>query len=149
MNIPSEIRAGDTVKWRDDSSTDVFGNEIKSTNGRSSNAEDKREPEAHTSTGTVFGTGWEFTIGATVTAEFDAGTWYWQAIATKGAESLTLGYGTLTVEASLSYTGPTTPKYDGAPGRERFRGSTNSNQDIDCWWRSTGIQDRQSQPEAL
>ena len=120
MNIPSEIRAGDTVKWRDDSSTDVFGNEIKSDEWtlkyylRTNEA-----PDAHTSTGTVFGTGWEFTISATVTADFDAGTWYWQAIATKGAESLTLGYGSLTVEASLSYTGPATPKYDGRTQAEK------------------------------
>ena len=120
MNIPSEIRAGDTVKWRDNSSTDVFGNEIKSDEWTlkyylRTNA----APEAHTSTGTAFGTGWEFTLSATVTAEFDAGTWYWQAIATKGTETLTLGYGSLTVEASLSYTGPATPKYDGRTQAEK------------------------------
>ena len=109
MNIPSEIRAGDTVKWRDDSSNDVFGNEIKSdewtlkyylrTNTR---------PSAHTSTGSAYSTGWEFTISATDSAGFMAGTWYWQAIATKGSEKITLGYGTLTVEAALEYSGAPT-----------------------------------------
>ena len=113
MNIPSEIRAGDTVKWRDDSSTDVFGNEIKSDEWtlkyylryNSGN-------EAHTATGSVYGTGWEFTISATDSATFESGTWYWQAVATKGAEALTLGYGTFTTEDNLAYTtGP--GAYDG------------------------------------
>ena len=123
MNIPSEIRAGDTVKWRDDSSTDVFGNEIKSdewtlkyylrTNVTSA---------AHTATGSVYGTGWEFTISATDTADFDSGDWYWQAIATKGSESLTLGYGSLTVEVSLSYT-------DHA---SKFDGRTQAQKDLDA-----------------
>ena len=105
MNIPSEIRAGDTVKWRDDSSTDVFGNEIKSDEWtlkyylryNSGN-------EAHTATGSVYGTGWEFTISAADSATFESGTWYWQAVATKGSETLTLGYGTLTTEDNLAYT---------------------------------------------
>ena len=105
MNIPSEIRAGDTVKWRDDSANDVFGNEIKSDEWtlkyylryNSGN-------EAHTATGSVYGTGWEFTISATDSATFESGTWYWQAVATKGSETLTLGYGTLTTEDNLAYT---------------------------------------------
>ena len=84
MNIPSEIRAGDTVKWRDNSSTDVFGNEIKSDEWtlkyylRTNVAPEVIHLPA------LFGTGWEFTISAQRdSAEFDAGTWYWQAIATK------------------------------------------------------------------
>ena len=114
MNIPSEIRAGDTVKWRDDSSTDVFGNEIKSDEWTLKYfLRTNVTPTAHTATGSVYGTGWEFTISATDSADFEAGDWYWQAIATKGAESLTLGYGNLTVEASLSYTGSAAPQYDG------------------------------------
>jgi|TARA_R100000482_G_scaffold100367_1_gene43768 hypothetical protein len=113
VNIPSEIRAGDTVKWRDDSSTDVFGNDIKSDEWtltyylRFNSAS-----EAHTSVGSAYGTGWEFTISATDSAGFDAGTWYWQAIATKGSEKITLGYGSLEVEATLSYSGSATA-YDG------------------------------------
>ena len=113
MNIPSEIRAGDTVKWRDGSSTDVFGNEIKSdewtlkyylrTNER---------PSGHTATGTAYSTGWQFTISASDSAEFDAGSWYWQAIATKSSEKITLGYGKLTVEAALEYSG-TAGLFDG------------------------------------
>ena len=33
MNIPAQIRAGDTVKWRDVASTDVFGNQVSSGTG--------------------------------------------------------------------------------------------------------------------
>ena len=123
MNIPSEIRAGDTVKWRDDSSTDVFGNEIKSDEWtlkyylRTNTAS-----EGHISTGSVFGTGWEFTISATDSAGFDAGNWYWQAIATKGSEKITLGYGTLTVEAAL--------EYSGTPGA--FDGRTQARKDLEA-----------------
>ena len=123
MNIPSEIRAGDTVKWRDDSSTDVFGNEIKSDEWtlkyflRTNTAS-----EGHISTGSVFGTGWEFTISATDSADFDAGNWYWQAIATKSSEKITLGYGTLTVEAAL--------EYSGTPGA--FDGRTQARKDLEA-----------------
>ena len=113
MNIPSEIRAGDTVKWRDDPTTDVFGNEIKSDQWtlkyylRTDEA-----PDAHTSIGAVFGTGWEFTISAATTTNFHPGSWYWQAVATKGVETFTLGYGNLTVEDNLAYTSGAS-KYDG------------------------------------
>ena len=103
MNIPSEIRAGDTVKWRDNSSTDVFGNEIKSDEWTlkyylRSNV---RPGLAHTSTGSVYSTGWEFTISATDSAAFDSGDWYWQAIASKGSEKITLGYGKLKLLRSI------------------------------------------------
>jgi len=124
VNIPSEIRAGDTVKWRDDSSTDVFGNEIKSDEWTlkyylRSNV---RPGLAHTTTGSVYSTGWEFTISATDSAAFDAGDWYWQAIASKGSEKITLGYGKLTVEVNL--------EYSGIPGA--FDGRTQAKKDLDA-----------------
>ena len=123
MNIPSEIRAGDTVKWRDDSTTDVFGNDIDSASWslkyylRTNTAS-----EGHISTGSAFGQGWEFTVSATDSAGFDAGNWYWQAIATKDSEKITLGYGTLTVEAAL--------EYSGTPGA--FDGRTQARKDLEA-----------------
>ena len=113
MNIPSEIRAGDTVKWRDSSSTDVFGNEITSASWtlkyylRTNEAS-----EGHTATGVAYLDGWEFTIAATDSAVFGSGTWYFQAIAEKGAEKITLGSGQLTVSPALDYTG-TPGAFDG------------------------------------
>jgi len=113
VNIPTTIRAGDTVKWRDDASTDVFGNEVTSSDWtlkyylRTNTAS-----EGATSTGSAYGTGWEFTLAASTTANFDAGNWYWTAVATKDSEVITLGNGGLTVEASLTYSG-TPGAYDG------------------------------------
>ena len=106
MKIPAQIRAGDTVKWRDDAAADGFGNAITSTTWvltyylRTNTAS-----EGATVVGTAYGTGWEFAIAASTSAGFDAGQWYWQAIATYSTEKLTLGAGQLQVQAALSYTG--------------------------------------------
>lgn len=113
MNIPTTIRAGDTVKWRDDSTVDAFGVAITSTNWtlkyylRTNTAS-----EGATITGSAYGTGWEFTIAAGTSTNFDAGKWYWTAVATKDSEVLTLGNGGLTVNAALTYSG-TPAAYDG------------------------------------
>ena len=113
MNIPSQIRAGDTVKWRDEASLDAFGNAIDSSNWtltyylRTNTA-----TEAATIVGTAYGTGWEFTIAASTSSGFIAGNWYWQAVATYGSETQTLGAGQFEVTAALGYTGTATA-YDG------------------------------------
>jgi len=125
VNIPSTIRAGDTVKWRDDASTDVFGNEVTSSVWtlkyylRTNTAS-----EGATITGSAYGTGWEFTIAAGTSADFDAGNWYWQAIATRTdpAETLTLGNGAFVVKAALSYSD--------TPGA--FDGRTQAQKDLDA-----------------
>jgi len=106
MKIPATIRAGDTIAWRDDAAADALGNAITSsawtliyylrTNTTSAGA---------TVTGAAYGYGWESTISAATSAGFAAGTWYWQAIATRGTEKHTLGAGQLTVLAALNYTG--------------------------------------------
>jgi hypothetical protein len=106
VNIPSQIRAGDTVKWRDDPSTDVFGNSIDSATWtltyylRTNTAS-----EGATVVGSAYGTGWELTIAAATSVSFDAGNWYWQAIASKASEKFTLGSGQFEVLAALNYTG--------------------------------------------
>jgi len=106
VNIPATIRAGDTIKWRDIASQDSLGNAIDSSNWtltyylRTNTAS-----EGATVVGSAYGTGWEFTIAASTSADFAAGDWYWQAIATYGSEKVTLGAGQLTVLAALDYTG--------------------------------------------
>lgn len=113
MNIPGTIRVGDTIKWRDDGSQDSLGNAITSGDwALTYYLRFNHNHEAHTATGTAYGTGWEFTISATDSAAFDAGTWYWQALATYGSEKVTLGSGQLTVKETLSYTGDASA-YDG------------------------------------
>ena len=106
MNIPSEIRAGDTIQWRDVEGVDNLGNAVSSaaytlTYYLRFNA----ASEGATVVGTAYGTGWEFSIAAATSAGFDAGTWYWQAVATKTGSTITLGSGQLTVLAALSYSG--------------------------------------------
>ena len=106
MNIPSEIRAGDTIQWRDVQGVDNLGNAVSSSDYtltywlRTNTAS-----EGANVTGTAYGTGWEFTITAATSAGFDAGSWYWQAIASKAGSVITLGSGQLTVLAALSYAG--------------------------------------------
>lgn len=106
MNIPDQIRAGDTVKWRVDATTDVFGSPVDSgswtltyylrTNAASDGA---------TVVGSAYGSGWELTIAAGTTSGFDVGQWYWQAVASKGSEKITIGSGGFEVLAGLSYAG--------------------------------------------
>ena len=123
MTIPSQIRAGDTVKWRDDASADNFGDPIDSSDWtltyylRTNTA-----TEGATVVGSAYGTGWEFTLSAATSAGFVAGDWFWQAIAEQGAEKVTLGAGQLEVLAALDYSG--------TPGA--FDGRTQLEQDLDA-----------------
>jgi hypothetical protein len=123
VNIPAQIRAGDTVKWRDVASRDVFGNAVTSAAWtltyylRTNTAS-----EGATVAGSAYGTGWEFTIAAGTSSGFDAGQWYWQAIATAGSEKLTLGAGQLEVLTALQYAG--------TPGA--FDGRTQAQIDLDA-----------------
>jgi len=113
MNIPSKIRAGATIKWRDDSSVDPFGDAIQSTDGWSLvyYLRTNTASEGHTTTGTTYGTGWEFTVSATASANFDAGDWYFTAEFSKGADKYTRS-GQFEVLPSLVYTG-TPGAFDG------------------------------------
>jgi hypothetical protein len=106
VNIPSEIRAGDTIQWRDEAGVDNLGNTVSSADYTLTyylrfNA----ASEGATVVGTAYGTGWELTIAAGTSAGFDAGTWYWQAVATKTGSTITLGSGQSLVKAALSYSG--------------------------------------------
>ena len=106
MNIPSQIRAGDTIQWRDDAGVDNLANAISSSDYtltyylRTNTAS-----EGATVVGTAYGTGWAFAIAAGTSTGFDAGQWFWQAVATKTGSTVTLGAGQLSVLAALNYTG--------------------------------------------
>ena len=104
--LPDKIRAGDTIKWRHDAGRDNLGNTVTSTDFTLKYfLRTNTNSLGHTVTGTAFGTGWEFTISASDSDAFNAGDWFWQAIATKGSESITLATGRLEVLAGLDYTG--------------------------------------------
>lgn len=108
MNIPAAIRRGDTVKWRDDASADVFGNAITSGGGWTLTYYIRFNRNNHGTTvvGSAFGQGWEFTISSATTDAFHADdTGYWQAVASKAGEKITLGAGQFEVDENLFYTG--------------------------------------------
>jgi hypothetical protein len=113
VNIPSHLQAGDTIQWRDEATTDNLGNLIDSSTWsvtywlRTNTA-----TEAASVVGSTYGSGWAFSISSAVSAEFNAGTWYWQAIASRTGAVVTLGSGSSTVTPLLSYAG-TAPAYDG------------------------------------
>lgn len=111
------------MKWRDDATRDNLGGAIDSASWtltyylRTNTAS-----EGATVTGTAFGNGWESTLSAATSAGFDAGTWFWQAIASQGSEKATLGAGQLEVLAALNYTG--------TPGA--FDGRSQAQKDLDA-----------------
>ena len=111
-DLPYEITAGTTIKWVDEATSAGLNQIISSPDWTlkyylRTNAGN----EGHTATGTQYSnsSGWEFTISATDSAGFDAGDWYWSAIATKDSEVFILGEGQLVVRQSLIYTGTPTP----------------------------------------
>ena len=113
MNIPSSIRAGDTVRWRDVAGVDNLGNIVSSADYELTYwLRTNTASEGASVVGTAYGTGWEFTIAANVSSGFDAGTWFWQAIASKAGSVITLGAGQLMVQSVLSYAG-TPGAFDG------------------------------------
>ena len=114
MTFPSKIRAGDFIQWRLAATQDVFGNSISSpdwtviyylrTNTNS---------EGATITGTAFNDGFQFSIAANVSVNFDSGNWFYQAIANKsGAEKQTIATGAFEVLPTLEYTS-TPSAFDG------------------------------------
>ena len=119
MNIPAQIRAGDTVTWRDEAARDNLGNAIDSSSWTLTYyLRTKTAIEGATVVGTAYSSGWTFTISATTSGGFDAGQWYWQALATAGSEKVTLGAGQLEVLAGLNYTG-TPGAFDGRSQAEK------------------------------
>ena len=111
------------MKWTHDAATDNLGNAIDSASWtltyylRTNTAS-----EGASVVGSADGTGWTFTLAAATSAGFDAGDWYWQAIATSGSEKVTLGAGQLEVLAALEYSG--TPS--------AFDGRSQAQQDLDA-----------------
>lgn len=106
MNIPAQIRAGDSVRWRDEATRDILGNSIdSSTWGLTYYLRTDKANHGATIAGVAYGSGWELVISSTTSAAFDAGHWYWQAVATKGSEKVTLGAGQLQVLDGLAYAG--------------------------------------------
>ena len=114
MPIPKQVRAGDLIQWRDNSTVDVFGEPISSPDWTVTYyLRTNTSSEGATVSSTVYTDGWQFSIASATSAAFDVGDWYFQAVADKsGAEKQTILTGRFEVLAALSYEG-TPPAYDG------------------------------------
>ena len=103
--VPDLIYAGDTVVFDVPSFKDAIGTVIDSgTYTMKWYARTNVASEGATITGTAEGTGWRITVPAATTANFDAGLWTWQAIATYSTLQYTAGRGQFTVKATAAYT---------------------------------------------
>jgi Arc/MetJ family transcription regulator len=120
VTIPSEIRAGDTVKWVHDPTVDALGQPITyATHSLTYYLRTDANHEGAVVAGVTIGGGedsggWSFTLDAATTIGFPAQDWYWQALATdrSDASKTTIGAGQLLVLASLAYTGDPS-RFDG------------------------------------
>ena len=113
MPIPKQVRAGDLIQWRDNSTVDVFGEPISSPDWTVTYyLRTNTSSEGDTVSSTVYTDGWQFSIASATSAAFDVGDWYFQAVADKsGAEKQTIFTGRFEVLAALSYSG-TPAAYD-------------------------------------
>jgi len=107
-DLPYEITAGTTIKWVDEATTAGLNETISSPDWTLKYyLRTNKYNEAHIATGTQYqdSSGWQFTISASDSGNFDARDWYWSAVATKGSDVFTLGDGKLIVRQSLIYSG--------------------------------------------
>ena len=104
--VPDLIYAGDTVIFDVPSFKDSIGTVIDSgTYTLKWYARTNTASEGTTITGTAEGDGWRITVPASTTADFDAGLWTWQAVATYNSTQYTAGRGQFTVKTSAVYSG--------------------------------------------
>jgi hypothetical protein len=108
ISFPETVRAGDTVLWSVDPTTDARGGAISSTEGWALTYyfRTNHTHEGATVEGVADGVGgWDLTLPAATTADFDAGRYFYQALATNGDLAQTIAGGTFEVLASLAYAG--------------------------------------------
>ena len=123
MRIPDKITAGDSVSWKDDAARDNLDNAVTSADWVLKYY--IRGDKALEITGTANGQGWLTTITAAQSATLTAGGYFWQAVATKGDERITLGSGTLTVAANLAFSG-NVGTFDGRSEAEKALAAINA-----------------------
>jgi len=114
MGLPATIRTGDSYSWIELPSYDNLGNAITSATWTATlYLRFNKAAEAATIVGAArVDGGWDFAIAAATSTGFDAGQWFYQLVATSGAQSITLRTGTLEVQLALGYTGTATA-FDG------------------------------------
>ncbi len=103
MRIPPIIQQGDTITWRDDSTVDGLGNPITSADWTLTWY--FAGPSVFNVVSSIYETGWETSLTAAQTTAMTASetpNYYWQAVASFGAQKVTIGTGQVSVAASLS-----------------------------------------------
>lgn len=113
------------MQWEDAATFDALRRPINSsTHALTYFLRTNTSAEAATVNGTASSTGWAFTISSSISAGFDAGEWYFQAVATalSGGAKTTVGAGSLTVLPNLGYVG--------SPGA--FDGRSQAEKDLDA-----------------
>jgi hypothetical protein len=118
MGLPATIRAGDTLEWVELPGVDSMGDAVDSTSWTLA-VYFRKGTAGATATGAARADGgWDLTLTATQTGALAVGRWDWQALATNGSAKATLRTGSLTVEASLAYSG-TPASFDGRSQAEQ------------------------------
>ena len=114
MTFPQQIIAGDLVQWRIPETKDAFDNPINSPDWSVTYyLRTNTSSEGATVNSSAYLSGFEFSIPAATTVNFDAGNWFYQAVANKsGQQSQTIFRGSFKVLASQAYTG-TPAAFDG------------------------------------
>ena len=114
VTFPKKIIAGDFIQWTLKPTQDNLGNSISSPDWsvvyylRTNTA-----PLGATINSSANNDGFKFSIASNVTATFNAGTWFYQAVANKsGEEKQTIFTGQFKVLESLEYSSVAT-NYDG------------------------------------
>lgn len=107
MKFPQKFRAGDFIQWRLDSTTDNFGDPISSPDWSVNYYfRTNTDYEGATVASTAYLDGFQFSLASSVTEDFTAGDWFYQAVANKsGNEKQTIATGTFKVLPSLTFTG--------------------------------------------
>jgi len=103
--IPAIVAAGTTITWRDDDTTVPFDQHATSANWTLKYYLRSSISGAHTATATAYNSGWQVTISATDSTDFNEGDWSWEAVVSKGSEKFRIGQGQIKVKQSLAYTG--------------------------------------------
>jgi len=123
VTVPAQITAGTTVTWIEPVATVNDSPATSASWTLQVTFRTNIAGEGATATGSARSDGgWDVSLSATTTADWDAGTWYWEKKITSGAVVVVIGKGTTKVLPSLAYTGDPTA----------FDGRSQAEQDLDA-----------------
>lgn len=98
MNIPTQLTAGDSAQWHDDS---VILNGMRYESGSYALTYELRGPTQLSLQAAADGNGWTTSLSLDQSQSLQAGTYWWSARASFNAERITIGTGQLQVQTDL------------------------------------------------